>query len=168
MDLDVVLGMAGTLIGVGLGGMLGARSQRRLLQDSHALTQRAARESIYVEYLSAYRQFRRFVMTEPVHIQLVPRAGHPDVPVIPGSHPYWEAVEAARARLDIVAGHKPIWAVGERLADCLSDIARAQATHPPGQIPDTTIAKALDAEREFAQAARTDLDLNEQRAALPK
>ena len=157
MDVSVAVGVAATLLGVVLGSLLGARSQRQLLRDTHAKSDRAARETAYVEYLSACRQFRRYILTEAVDIRLVVRPGQLTVPVIPGSHTYDEAIESARARLDILAGHRPVWAAGEDVARYLNAIAQARAVHPPGGVPDDIVLRAREAERTFAKVAREDL-----------
>ena len=157
VDISVAIGVTGTLLGVVLGSVLGAWSQRRLLKETHARSDRADRLAAYVEFLTAFRQFRKYILTEDVKIQLKARTGQMTVPVIPGSHSYDEAIEAARSRLEILAGDRPVWTAGKEVASSLNAIAQARAHFPVGEVPDDIVLSARDIERKFAKLASEDL-----------
>lgn len=157
-DWSVVAGTVGALVGVVLGGWLTARSQRTLLKESHRQSGLQARESAYSEFLVAYRSFRRFLMTESAEVRLVERpGGKKAAPLIDGAGNYWEAVDSARARLELLAGDRipsdALWDVHRSFMA----IARFRATCGPGEVPDELIHAAAVAETQFIQAARDDL-----------
>jgi hypothetical protein len=91
------------LLGVLLGAMLSDRSQRRSLAHADRMSEKRAREDAYIEYLSAYRRFRRFVQQESVNVQVREfRDGSLGVPVIIGGRDYWTKVEDALTRLEVL------------------------------------------------------------------
>jgi hypothetical protein len=158
VDLTVLAGTVGALGGVALGSWLTARSQRTLLRESHLQARIEARELAYSEFLGAYRQFRRYIMNEPVNIRLVERSsGRPAVPIIDGSAHYWEAVENATARLVLLAGDRMSPDIWNAVRLAFYDIARARAIHEPGAVPDEIIHASRSAEYDFARVAREDL-----------
>jgi hypothetical protein len=158
MNLSIVFGTVGALAGVVLGAWLTGRSQRALLKESHRQAAITARETAYSEFLAAYRQFRRFVQTEPVKVQLVHRrSGRQSIPVIAQAGIHWEAVENATAKLEILAGDRMSHEVWRTVIDRFYDVARARASCEPGEVPDEIVASARAAETQFAHAARQDL-----------
>ena len=157
-DLSAILGAVCALAGVALGGWLTARSQRTMLQASHREANVRARESAYSEFIVAYRKFRRFLMTEPGEVRLVERAGGKKAaPLINGARDYWEAVEHARAKLELLAGDRIPQDMRRNVHQCFMAIARVRASCGPGEIPDSLVEAAQAAESAFLQAARKDL-----------
>jgi hypothetical protein len=157
-DLSAIAGTAGALVGVVLGGWLTARSQRTLLKESQRQSGIQARESAYSDFLVAYRRFRRFLMTEPAEVRLVERPeGRKAAPLIDGAGNHWEAVDSARARLELLAGDRIPGDTWRKVTRSVMDIARARATCGPGEVPDELIHAAATAEAQFIQAAREDL-----------
>jgi hypothetical protein len=157
-DLNAIAGTVGALVGVVVGGWLTARSQRTLLKETQRQSGIQARESAYSDFLVAYRGFRRFRMHEPATVRLVERfGGRKAAPLIDGAGSHWEAVDSARARLELLAGDRissdTWWAVHRSVMD----IARSRGTCGPGEIPDELIHAAAAAETQFIQAARQDL-----------
>ncbi len=157
MDPGVIVATAGTLVGVGLGSWLSGRSQREAARESQREADVERREAAYVEFMAAYRVFRRFVIAGTTSVTLSLQDGVKPYPVIEGSEAYWERVEAARARLDLLAGDTPLSKAGRDLADAFYDVARARAEHPAGAVPRPIVRAVRAAEREFARIAREDL-----------
>jgi hypothetical protein len=156
-DLSAVAGTVGALVGVVLGGWLTARSQRNLLKESQRQTGIQTRESVYSDYLVAYRRFRRFLMTEPTEVRLVERSGEQKTALIDGAGNYWEAVDNARARLELLVGDRIPSEAWRKVHGSFMAIARARATCGPGEVPDDLVHAAHTAETRFLQAARDDL-----------
>jgi hypothetical protein len=157
-DLSAIAGTVGALAGVVLGGWLTARSQRTLLKESQRQSGIQARESAYSDFLVAYRRFRRFLMTEPTAVRLVERPeGRKAAPLIDGAGNHWEAVDSARARLELLAGDRIPSDTWWKVHNSFMAIARIRATCGPGEIPDELINAAYTAERQLIQAAREDL-----------
>jgi hypothetical protein len=157
-DLTVLIGTVGALAGVGLGSWSTARYQRALFRDTHRLANVTARESAYQDFLTTARQFRRFMMTQPMTVRLIERpGGRPSTPVIddPGTH--WEDLDAAQAKLAILAGDREINSVASEVTDAIYSLIRARASYTQGEIPDEIIALGRDAEKKFARTAREDL-----------
>lgn len=161
MDITALVGVLGTIIGVGLGSLLSIRSQAHMQQQArlHALID--AKRAAYVEYLSTLRQFRRFILhLDPNQITVVEGSGSPrgSIPIIEGSDSHWDAVERARSRLWIVAGFdSPVREASDRVMDALYVIAREQAAHPAGALPAVVIDVSRNAEQDFARVAYRDL-----------
>lgn len=159
----VVVGVAGTLIGIVLGSLLSAQAQLRLQRLAHLQSELASRREAYVEYLSTLRRFRRFILhISPVDITVVEGSGSPrgPIPVIKDAEGYWDAVENARSRLWIVAGHdSDVRRASDAVMDALYILAREQASYEVGALPAEIIDISREAERKFAEMAR--LDLNE-------
>lgn len=157
----VAVGVAGTLMGVFLGSLLSARVQLRLQKQAHLQSELAARREAYFEYLSTLRRFRRFILhISPVDITVVEGSGSPRgaIPVIKGADDYWDAVESARSRLWIVAGHdSDVRRASDAVMDALYVVAREQASHEAGALPATVIDISREAERNFANVAWLDL-----------
>jgi hypothetical protein len=157
-DFSSLVGVVGALAGVGLGSWLASRSQRALLRESRRQARIDARESAYSEYLSTHRQFRRYIMTESVKIRLIERTpGVRATPVIDAAGRYWELVENATARLEIVAGDRIPRNVWHAIRVSLYDIAIARAHCGPGEVPDEIVEAARIADREFVRAVREEL-----------
>lgn len=157
-DIGVLVGTVGALAGVGLGSWLTARSQQALLRDNHRLANVAARESAYEEFLATARQFRRFLMTQPMQVRVIERTdSRPGTPVIdePGDH--WAALDAAQAKLAILAGDSEPHHVSSEVLHGIYEIARARTIYAEGEIPDEIISIGRAAEKKFARAAREDL-----------
>jgi phage-related protein len=157
MDWGVTTGLLGGLGGVALGAWLSDRSQRRLLRESHRIDVEQRREEAYVAFLAAYRQFRRFLQTEPVGIRLIPVSGQPDVPVVENSTQQWEVAEGAYARVQILASGTPVDMAARAVGQSILEIARARAVHPPGAVPSEIVDAARNAEFAFAAAAQEDI-----------
>jgi hypothetical protein len=135
-----------------------ARSQRTLLKESERQSGIQARESAYSDFLVAYRRFRRFLMTEPAEVRLVERPeGEKAAPLIDGAGNYWEAVDTARARLELLAGDRIPSDTWWKVHRSFMAIARVRATCGPGEVPDELVHAAHTAETQFIQAAREDL-----------
>jgi len=157
-DLSAIAGTLGALVGVVLGGWLTARSQRTLLKESQRQSGLQARESAYADFLVAYRRFRRFLMTERAEVRLVERPeGEKAAPLIDGAGNYWEAVDTARARLELLAGDRIPSDTWWKVHRSFMAIARVRATCGPGEVPDELVNAAHTAETQFIQAAREDL-----------
>jgi hypothetical protein len=157
----VAVGVVGTLTGVILGSLLSARTQIRVQTQALRQSELAARRDAYVEYLATLRRFRRFVLhCPPENISLVEGSGSPRgaIPIIKGADDYWDAVENARSRLWIVAGHdSDVRRASDTVMDSLYEVARAQAAYDTGATPATVIDMSRKAERDFADAAWRDL-----------
>ena len=159
--LSTIAGTIGALGGVILGVWLTARSQRNLLKESQRLSAVQARETAYTEYLVAYRRFRRFLMTEPIEVNLVGRpGGEKAAPLIDGAGGYWDSIDSARARLEILAGDRIPRDTWRKVHRAFMAIARVRASCGPGEIPDEMIDSAAAAEAEFIQTARDELILS--------
>jgi hypothetical protein len=157
-DFSAIAGTLGALVGVILGGWLTARSQRTMLKESQRQSGVQARESAYSEYVVAYRRFRRFLMTEPTHVQLVKRPqGEKAAPLIDGAVSYWEAVDGARAKLELLAGDRIPSDIWWNVHRCFMAIARVRATCGPGEVPDELVHAANTSETAFIRAAREEL-----------
>jgi hypothetical protein len=158
----VAVGVAGTLLGVVLGSLLSARAQLRLQQQAHLQSELAARREAYVEYLSTLRRFRRFILhIPPQNISVVEGSDSPRgaIPVIKGADDYWDAVESARSRLWIVAGHdSDVRRASDGVMDALYVLAREQASYEVGALPAVIIDISRKAERKFADEAWRDLN----------
>jgi hypothetical protein len=61
------------LAGVLLGAILSAHSQKVLMRQAHREARVAALSAGFADYLSAYRRFRRFILTEASTVRPVPR-----------------------------------------------------------------------------------------------
>ena len=123
-DLSAMAGTAGVLVGVVLGGWLTARSQRTPLKESQRQSGIQARESAYSDFLVAYRRFRRFLMTEPAEVRLVERPeGRKAAPLIDGAGNHWDAVDSARARLELLAGDRIPGDTWRKVTRSVMDIA---------------------------------------------
>jgi hypothetical protein len=159
MDTAVIVGTVGTLVGVALGSWITAASQRGLAREANRRDATRARESSYVEYLAAFRNFRRFVQAEATTVRIVERPEDPGrrTPVIADSIRHWEAVENAKARMYIVAAGKPVLASMKKVEDAFYDIAEARAEYGVGAIPDSIVTSARAAETAFSRAAHDDL-----------
>jgi len=138
--------------------LTGRTQQRMKMHDQRAERQRG-RETVYVEFLAAHRQFRRFLMTENVSVTLVVSAEYPEpVPVIDGAGRYWESAEMAYARVQLVAGGTAVDKAARAVRACsVYGIARARAHHGPGSVPRDVVRSARDAEDAFVEAAQMDL-----------
>ncbi len=159
LDASVIVGTAGAHGGVALGSWITALSQRRLAREAHRRTLVQARELAYVEYLAAFRRFRRFLLAEPVKVQIVERAGGRKTPVIEKSSKNWETVEVATARIKIVAAGRPVLKFAGDMRIAFYAIAEARATFEAGAVPDELVRAANDADAAFAQAAHDDLEM---------
>jgi hypothetical protein len=157
-DLSAIAGTVGALVGVVLGGWLTARSQRTLLKESQRQAGLQARESAYSDFLVAYRSFRRFLMSESAEVRLVERpGGEKAAPLIDGAGNHWEAIDTARARLELLAGDRIPSETWWEVHRSFMAIARVRATCGPGEVPDELMHTATTAETQFIQAAREDL-----------
>ncbi|BCJ77002.1 hypothetical protein CS0771_65460 [Catellatospora sp. IY07-71] len=158
----VVIGVAGTLLGVVLGSVLSARAQLQLQWQAHRQSELAARREAYAEYLSTLRRFRRFILhLPPDDISVVEGSGSPRgaIPLIKGADEYWDAVETARSRLWIVAGHdSDVRRASDAVMDALYVIAREQASHKAGALPAVIVDVSREAEQRFANVAWLDLN----------
>ena len=142
-----------------VGGWLAARSQFSLQREVALDQSRQARRLAYVEFLTAFRQFRRFLQTEDVRVRLIPDVDRPGktVPVVEGARQQWETFERARSGLLIATTGQVVHEAAEALLHQLFDLMRARATYPAGGIPHAIIREARDAEDRFAGAAHADL-----------
>jgi hypothetical protein len=157
-DLSALVGAAGALVGVGLGAWLTARAQRSLLREYHRQAHIDAQKLAYSEFLSTHRQFRRYIMTEPVKVRLIERApGVPPTPVIDNVARYWESIENATAKMEIVGADGIPYDVWHAVRASFYDIARARANYELGEVPEEIVEAARAAEREFVRAVREDL-----------
>jgi hypothetical protein len=153
------LGTAGALLGVLLGGWLAGRSATSLqrLRGQEASAERL--EAACVEFLSAYRQFRRFLQTQPLTVELVGEKVHArGIPVINGAAKYWEAVESATAHIQILSASAVLARAIDQVRRSFYDLARARTTAGPGDVPDETVQAAKRAELQFAQAVQEELN----------
>ena len=70
---------------------------------------------------------------------------------------HWEAVDSARARLELLAGDRIPSDTWWKVHRSFMAIARVRATCGPGEVPDELVHAAATAEAQFIQAAREDL-----------
>ena len=160
MDPTAVLGVVGTLFGVGLGSWLSAKTQRqqqdRLLREAVLEAKREA----YIEYLATMRRFRRFILhRRPDQVRLADSGGPRGlIPFIEGDESYWDAVEDARSRLWIMAGYNSeVRTASDKIMDALYAVAREKGQASDGPVPVTVIDESRMAERDFVDAVRRDL-----------
>jgi hypothetical protein len=160
--ITTLVGTLGTLAGVVLGFWLNSRAAQRQSYTQARREVRQAREAVYVEFLAAHRQFRRFILTSPAGVHLVDVAeGGPPTPVIDGAESQWEVLETAAARLQIVASGATAEAreAAAKVRRAMYDLARARAEAVgPGAVRREPIRAARRAEDDFARAAQADLE----------
>jgi len=156
MDWGVVTGLVGALGGVALGGWLSDRSQRRLLRESRELEGLKTLQEAYVAFLAAYRQFRRFLITQPVDVRVMTVDGE-DVAVIEGASERWEAADSAYARVQLLVGGSEVDAAARTVGRAVRRVAVARGAYGPGQVPGDLLRLCTTAEAAFAEAARADL-----------
>ncbi len=159
MVWDQLLPGALTLAGVWLGAILGSRGQRALMKQAQGEARITALSAVFADYLSAYRTFRRYVLTEAPTVQLVSR-GEPGriTEVIEGSRHYWDLVDHAMANLSIHCRDSTVLDKAKGVRDEFWKIANARASHGIGDVPDQIVKAAKDAEDAFATAANAHLD----------
>jgi len=148
------------LVGVWLGVALGSRSQRALLQDAQRDSLMRASSAVLAEYLSAYRKFRRYVISEAPAVRLVSRTDTPGrvTEVIDGSRQYWDLVDSATANLSIHCRDSTVLRAAEDVRAAFWKVANARASHEIGDVPDEVVKSAKDAEDRYATAAAEYLD----------
>ena len=160
MDPSAVVGVAGALAGVALGGWLSWRQQLTVQRLTRQQSERDAKRVAYVEFLATVRRFRRFILTSSVEVTLRDQVANPVVPVaiVLGADDYWDALEHATSQLWIVSGHaSTVGEAARQLTDAFYEVARARATHEPQRVPPEVVEASRQAERRFADAARADL-----------
>jgi hypothetical protein len=97
-------------------------------------------------------------MTEPAEVRLVERpGGEKAAPLIDGAGDYWNSIDSAIARLEILAGDRIPRDKWRKVHRTFMDIARMRAACGPGEIPDELIDAAAAAEAEFIKTARDEL-----------
>jgi hypothetical protein len=157
--VDALLGsivtVAGALAGVGLGAWLTSRSQRgEWLRQAHREDLHELRNA-YVELLSAYRQFRRYLLAEAPSVALVPVDGDSSrpTPVIAGAFDRWQALEVAEVKLLMLGPSEAARAAAADTRTALYALARARAGLDPGAVQREPIERMRDCERALAEAA---------------
>ena len=166
-DFTLLLAPVSTLAGVAMGSWLAGRSQREQAMREERRELLRERAEAYALFLSRHRQFRRFLITEPMDVKLVPLSDGDVRPVISGAVDQWRYSDDAVARLDLVAGDTSIDPVAVAVIDALYDLACARATYGPGEVPSELVQKCRRAEQAFARAAREDLRSNRSPYAAP-
>jgi hypothetical protein len=158
--MSALLGVVGALVGVLLGGWLSTRGQVRLLKETQHEADRQFRAQAYIDYLTAQRRLRRFLLEEAAEVKLLTHVGRAQgtTPVIENAAAHWEAVERARSSMEIWPGADKIRPSSDAVLLALYDVARARASCPPGRVPMPIVDAARAAEHEFADAARQDLE----------
>jgi hypothetical protein len=157
MDAASVLAALAALGGVGLGAWLSSRQQQAMLRAADDRATRQARERAYINFLAAYRQFRRFLLANPGNVTLLPGPEGQQVAKIADSAEYWRAVDEAFANIELLAGPGAIRQEAKSVGKALWKLAESCAQHPPGQIPNEDVDRCREAERRFAEAARREL-----------
>ena len=149
------------LLGVLLGALLSDRSQRRSLTHADRMAERRAREDAYIGYLSAYRQFRRFVQQESADVEIKEFGdGSLGVPVIGGGSDYWTRVEDALARLELLKPSAQVHEAAEAIRSAFWDFARARAALGHSRLPTDDLVTLRQAEQDFIRAVQEELANN--------
>lgn len=158
MNWDSLIGVLGTLSGLVLGSILSTRSQRLQQVALEKSAQRQRRESAFADLLACYRQFRKMVMTTPVCITVTDKPDGTKVPLVADAAEYWERVESARARMEILVDDPDVAEARSALARRFNEYLRARAEHPVGTAPTTVLDALRQAEDQFIAAARRNLE----------
>lgn len=158
-DLVSILAVAGTLVGVFLGAALSGRAQRQMLLITYRRETLKTLEKAYVDYLAAYKSFRMYVQSQEVKVENVTRPEDPGrvTAVVEGSADYWKAIATATAAMQVLGQGDEIPPASKAVRDTFWDVLHSRAGRQPGEVPDTLVKAADNAEIRFAKAARTDL-----------
>ncbi|HET7477122.1 MAG TPA: hypothetical protein VFJ97_14010 [Dermatophilaceae bacterium] len=114
-------------------------------------------QEAYVTFLASHRQFRRFLITERMAVELVSVEGE-EVAVIDGATERWEALDNTYARVQLLVGETVVDDAARALGLAVRQIAAARGRHGPGQVPGDVLRACWAAENAFADAARADLE----------
>lgn len=159
MDFNGVVGVLGVLAGTFLGAWMTGRAQRKSLNASFHREWIRQRETAYVDFLTAMRQFRRFLLTSGEEVRLlhwIPGTA-PGIPSIEGDDKHWEALEMAHARLRILIDSQAVQDAADNSVRSLYALARAMAKQGSDIIPEDELEALRIADRKFENAAKYDL-----------
>ncbi|WP_157987377.1 hypothetical protein [Jiangella endophytica] len=160
MDLLVaVSGSVFALVGVLLGGLIAARSQRRSQEAQNAFLLRSERRDALVGLLASVRGYRRFLMYADVRFETVPPSDvSKGTVLVEGRQPYDAAMDEAVSRLLIVTGSATVIEEADRLRRRINEFMVIRAEYGRGAIPNEVIREFRDAEHRFAELARAELE----------
>jgi len=117
------------------------------------------RRDALVSFLTAVRQFRRFLMYSDLTFEIVPATPESKGTVlVEGRNAFDAAVDEAYTRLMIVAGSEEIIEEAGQLTTRLNDFIRIRAERGKGNVPNLVIREFREAERRFARGARVELE----------
>ena len=159
MSYSLLIGVLGTLGGVGLGAWLTGRQQRELLRENHRHLVVQERAAAYIEFLASYRQFRRFIQTEST-VGVKGGLSASSVPVIEGADSYWNMAEQARVQMELLTIDSRIREAGYKVMNAFQSVALARTQYAADDIPSEIIDAARGAEHEFLHLAREDISRN--------
>jgi hypothetical protein len=160
MDIAPTIGAASALVGVVLGALLSRRAQAGLLDRTYRREIARSVESAYVDYVSSYRRIRLFVQANAVTVTIATRPEDPNrqTPVVEGAQELWDAVAVADSRLLIVDPPPPVRQAAKLVADGMWTVLERRASRGPGEVPDSEVWAAAEAEEDFAKEARANLN----------
>jgi hypothetical protein len=168
MDLGIASGVLGALCGVVVGSWLSDRSQRRLQRAAQRHEYLRRREEIFLDFLVAYSQMRRLLMSSPVTVRLsAAPAGRPHgTPVIDGATSAWDVLERANSGLQLVASGTPVDAAAREAMHDVFRLARLRTTLGPGEMPQQAVDESGQIVTRYIRAATDDLEAGEWRQRI--
>lgn len=157
--LVTIVGPFFAIVGVLVGGAITFRSQRRNQEIAYLTSMERERQDACVRFLTAVRQYRRFLMySDPEIEEIPPSDASQGTVIVAGRTEYDASFDEAFSRLLIAARSEIIIEEAEAMGRLLGNFIKARARHGKGMVPNELVKEARIAERSFAALVRTELD----------
>jgi hypothetical protein len=151
-----------TMLAVLIGGWVTVRAQDRLWRRDQDRQWRDIRLKAYTEFLGATREFVAFTLNPQARIVAVPRPRDPGdlMPFFDDEGGrYRERLESTKTALRLVAGRPDVVRASSALVRQARVLASARAGAAVDSLPDEHFDALWQAERQFIEQARAELNL---------
>jgi len=152
--LGTVIGAAAASLGAIIGGYITFRAQIQIQKRGHEVEILRDKQQACIEFLTATRAFRRFVMYTTGEFQVVEATeSSKGVVILEGRGEYDQRLDEALSRLMIVVHSEPVIKAAIGRASDLNEFIRERATLGRGRVPSSLVHEMRRKERNFASLA---------------
>ncbi len=156
--LATIFGALAAIVGAIVGGATTVWAQARIQRRTFEIEVTRDKQAACIEFLTAIRSFRRFVMYTTQAFEVVaPDDKSKGAVVIEGRSAYDQRLDEALSRLMIVVPSEPVIRAAFGRSHDLNEFLRERATAGRGRVPNERIHELLRREREFASLAVSEI-----------
>jgi hypothetical protein len=154
-----IIGPVFAILGVLVGGAITSRTQRRNQEIVYLTAVERERQDACVQFLTAVRQYRRFLMySAPTIEEVPPSEASKGTVIVSGGTEYYANLDEAFSRLLIIVRSDVIIAEANVMNTLLNNFVRLCARHGKGMVPNEHVREFRAAERSFASLVRAERD----------